>query len=295
MCQTGPLANLRFLSHEHVMPELPEVETVCRSLVPHVVGRTIVNVQVHQPRLRFPVNISALTTLLPGHRILRIRRRAKYVLMDVDPRACLLLHLGMTGQVRVVSQDTPRATHEHAQFTLDNGQEIRFHDPRRFGWIDAFPSTHEATHPRLINLGIEPLSADFTVDAVHAVTHRTQKPIKHLLMDGAFLVGVGNIYASEALFAAQIHPARPAAELSRARIATLVDAVRTTLDRAIHQGGTTLRDFADADGKAGYFAVSLLVYGREGEPCVHCQRPILRMTQSGRSTFYCAHCQPSAC
>jgi len=196
----------------------------------------------------------------------------------------------MTGRVSFAAVGDRYATHDHVAFELDDGRELRFNDARRFGMVLGLAATEEANHPRIRDLGVEPLSPDFSPAAMQAAARGSKRPIKNLLMDGKRVVGVGNIYASEALFAARVHPATPSGRLTLARWRKLVIAVRSTLRRAIAQGGTTLRDFANAEGDAGYFAVSLRVYGREGEKC-RCGGTVRRMVQSNRSTYYCPRCQ----
>lgn len=274
------------------MPELPEVETVRRSLLPHLVGQRIVRVRVYQPKLRWPVHEAALKKSVQNRRILDIRRRAKYLLIDLEEAEVLAIHLGMSGRLCLVGSEIARAKHDHVVFELNNHLQLRFHDPRRFGSIDHFARVQEHVHPRLAHLGLEPLDPRvFHAEALYARTRGRIKPVKNFLMDAAQVVGVGNIYACEALYAAQIHPNTMVGRLSRARCARLVEAVVATLHSAIEQGGTTLRDFADGEGNSGYFAVRLQVYGRQGKACVACHRPIRRMLHSGRSTFYCPTCQ----
>jgi formamidopyrimidine-DNA glycosylase len=271
------------------MPELPEVETVRRGLHAHLVGRRVVAVRVRQRRLRFPVNTRRLRAVCVDARVRDVRRRAKYLLIDVGDDI-ILIHLGMTGRVTFAGGGTPYATHDHVVFELDDGRELRFNDARRFGMVLGLSAAEEATHPRLRDLGVEPLSPGFSAAAMQAVARGSKRPIKSLLMDAKRVVGVGNIYASEALFAARVHPATPSGRLSLARWRKLVAVVRATLRKAIAQGGTTLRDFANAEGDAGYFAIQLRVYGREGEKC-RCGGTVRRMVQSNRSTFYCPRCQ----
>lgn len=274
------------------MPELPEVETVRRTLLPHVVGQRVQSVAVHQPKLRWPVDIAALEVRVAHKTIGDIRRRAKYLLFDMEGGSVMAVHLGMTGQLSRMQAHTTRRTHDHVVFTLGDGSELRFNDARRFGSIDAFDKAAEETHPRLVHLGVEPLDQDaFHGEALYAMTRRAQKPIKNFLMDAQRVVGVGNIYACEALFAAGVHPNLPAHKLSRPRAERLARCVVDTLEAAIGQGGTTLRDFVDGDGQAGYFKVHLHAYGREGEDCNQCTRLIRRVVQAGRSTFYCVQCQ----
>ncbi len=273
------------------MPELPEVESVRRSLEAALVGRRIDSVAVRERRLRRPVDAARLEDLLVGRRIVGARRRAKYLLVDLEGDVILLVHLGMTGRLRVSAADVPLERHDHVVLGLDDGRELRFHDPRRFGLVDALVKSGEGDHPALVELGVEPLEDAFSTGVLFDLLRGLKSPIKNVLMDARRIVGVGNIYASESLFRARIHPATPAGRLTRPRVAALVRSVRETLRDAIAQGGTTLRDFEDANGEAGDFGVRLRVYGREGEPCLRCGRRVRRIVQGGRSTFYCPGCQ----
>lgn len=272
------------------MPELPEVETVRRGLRAHLVGRRITAVRVRQGKLRFVVNTRRLRALVEGEQVRDVRRRAKYLLVDVGEDAVVLIHLGMSGRLTFAAAGDRYATHDHVIFVLDDGRELRFNDARRFGLVLALTRAEETGHARLRDLGVEPLSRGFTAVAMHAMAAGSKRSIKALLMDAHKIVGVGNIYACEALFAARVHPATAAGRLSLARWHKLVLEVRATLRRAIARGGTTLRDFANADGDAGYFAIELRVYGREGEAC-RCGGTVRRVVQSNRSTFYCPRCQ----
>lgn len=274
------------------MPELPEVETLRRSLLPHVVGQTLRHVLVRDTRLRFAVDTAVLTAHVQDRRILTVRRRAKYLLFDLEGDLVLMVHLGMSGKLNVMPAARPLLTHDHVIWELEDGRHLRFNDPRRFGMVLSFSREEEATHPRLVHLGAEPLDdAAFTGALLHTWTRGVAKPIKNFLMDGTRIVGVGNIYACESLFMAGVHPARAAGRVSAERCEALAAAVRTVLRKAIEEGGTTLRDFANAEGDAGYFAVSLQAYGREGLPCLRCGAPVARVVQAGRSTFYCPRCQ----
>lgn len=277
------------------MPELPEVENVRRSLLPHLAGRSIEKIVVREPRLRWPVDRRGLKRWTQGARVDSIRRRAKYLLVDLDrtPRqsAVLMIHLGMTGRVGLAPVGKPLEIHTHVVFGLDNGRELRFVDPRRFGMVEAFAAAGELDHPRLAHLGLEPLEPSTTAAALAARAKGRTAPIKSFLMDARQVVGVGNIYACEALWAAGIHPQAAAGRLSRARWERLTRSVQELLSRAIESGGTTFRDYQDADGRRGEFAASLAVYGREGLPCPACAKPVRRLVQGGRSTFYCARCQ----
>lgn len=269
------------------MPELPEVETTRRGLLPLIVGRSITGVTVRHRGLRWPVP-RALAEKVTGRRVAGIARRGKYLLLDCG-RGTLIVHLGMSGSLRVAPRDAVPGPWDH--FDLELGDEVvRLRDPRRFGavlWHEGDPASHRL----LRRLGVEPLSDGFTAAFLHAATRRRQADIKQVLMNAAIVVGVGNIYASESLFRAGIRPDTPASRLSLERCARLVDAVKATLARAIETGGSTLRDFFAVDGKRGYFQQEYFAYGREGEPCRQCGAKIRRIAQGGRSTFYCPRCQ----
>lgn len=269
------------------MPELPEVETVRRGLAPHLVGRSLTGAQVRQPRLRWPVP-DDLDRRLRGRRILAVERRGKYLLIALD-RDHLILHLGMSGSLRVVSARQPPGPHDHIDILLDNDRVLRLRDPRRFGAL--LLSADPASHPLLRDLGIEPLSAEFDGDWLHAATRGRAAPIKNLIMDAHVLVGVGNIYANESLFRAGIHPLLAAGKLSRPRCARLATAIQETLAAAIRAGGSTLRDFVDSDGQAGYFQQDYYVYGRIGAACRQCGGLVRGVRLGGRATAFCPNCQ----
>ena len=269
------------------MPELPEVETTRRGLAPHLLGRRVLALDIRQPRLRWPVP-RELGSLLPGQRIEAIERRAKYLLVHTEPGSALL-HLGMSGSLRVLPADTPPGAHDHVDWRLDSGRVLRYTDPRRFG-CQLWQARGEV-HPLLAGLGPEPLSDDFHGDLLWARSRGRKAAIKLFLMDQAIVVGVGNIYASEALFAAGIHPKRAAGSISRARYARLAREVKRVLEHAITRGGTTLRDFINPDGAPGYFEQELFVYGRAGEPCRVCGTPVRASVIGQRSTFHCTRCQ----
>ncbi len=271
------------------MPELPEVETTRRGIRPLLVGRRVQAVVVRQRQLRWPVT-PALDEALPGRTISDVRRRAKYLLLDTDPAATVLLHLGMSGRLRVVPAATPAAKHDHLDLVLDDGCALRLTDPRRFGaclWIPA----GGPPHPLLRHLGAEPLTAALTADYLYRVARRRRVAVKNLLMDSRVVCGVGNIYANEALFRASIHPLRAAGNISLRRYAALVEAVRAVLGEAIAAGGTTLRDYRDAAGNPGYFVTRLAVYGRAGQPCLRCGTALKLIRINARSTCYCPRCQ----
>ncbi|HZZ94035.1 MAG TPA: bifunctional DNA-formamidopyrimidine glycosylase/DNA-(apurinic or apyrimidinic site) lyase [Usitatibacter sp.] len=270
------------------MPELPEVETTRRGLLPHVVGRRVDGVVVRDARLRWPVPAD-LGARLTGERFTGLRRRGKYLVFDCA-HGHLLVHLGMSGRLSLVPDGTPARRHDHVDVKLEGRTTLRLTDPRRFGaclWLEGDAEQHEL----LRHLGLEPLEAAFDGAALHRLSRGRATAIKHFLMDARIVTGVGNIYASEALFHAGIHPARAAGRIARARYDRLAEAVRTTLERALAAGGTTLRDFAAVDGSLGHFQLETAVYGREGEPCRKCRTPIRQLRQGQRSTYYCPRCQ----
>ncbi|WP_240125459.1 bifunctional DNA-formamidopyrimidine glycosylase/DNA-(apurinic or apyrimidinic site) lyase [Thermomonas alba] len=269
------------------MPELPEVETTRRGLLPHVAGRRIEHVRLRRADLRWPIP-RQVEDLLPGQRIDAIRRRAKYLLLDTAAGSALL-HLGMSGSLRVLPSDTPLRAHDHVDLALEDGRVLRFNDPRRFGCLLwQAPGT---LHPLLAGLGPEPLEDGFDGDYLFARSRGRSAPVKAFLMDQAVVVGVGNIYATEALFRAGISPLRAAGKVSRERYAALAREVKAILAHAIARGGTTLRDFLSPDGAPGYFEQELLAYGRGGQPCPRCGRALKQASIGQRTTAWCAHCQ----
>ena len=270
------------------MPELPEVETTRRGVREAIVGRTIAAFDLREPRLRWPVE-PTLVRELAGQRIREVRRRAKYLLIDLE-RGSLIAHLGMSGSLRVMDADSPRLLHDHYDLVLDSGQCLRFNDPRRFGsllWCTGDPGPH----PLLAALGPEPLEDEFTARYLATRAKRRKAGVKIFLMDQHVVVGVGNIYASEALFRAGVRPRRAAGRIRAAEWERIVTAVRQVLGEAIQQGGTTLRDYVNADGTPGYFRQELFVYERAGEPCRRCRTPIRHLVQGQRSTYFCPECQ----
>jgi formamidopyrimidine-DNA glycosylase len=269
------------------MPELPEVETTRRGLAPHVEGRIVTGVVLRRPDLRWPI-AAEISSVLPGQRILGVRRRAKYLLLD-SLAGSALLHLGMSGSLRVLPATTPAGAHDHVDLALDSGRVLRFNDPRRFGCLLwQAPGT---LHPLLADLGPEPLSEAFDGALLFALSRGRRAPVKTFLMDQRVVVGVGNIYAAEALFHAGIAPSRAAGRVSRERYAALADAVKAVLAAAIACGGTTLRDFLGPDGAPGYFEQALAVYGRGGAPCPRCRRPLRQARIGQRTSAWCSHCQ----
>lgn len=269
------------------MPELPEVETSRRGIAPWMVGQKIRCVIVRDRRLRWPVP-HGIEAALSGETIQALHRRGKYLLFETRPGTAML-HLGMSGSVRIINDNEPAAKHDHIDICLESGKAMRFRDPRRFGCFLWTENAHE--HALLRNLGPEPLEMEFDGDYLWQTARGRRVAVKPFIMNSAVVVGVGNIYASESLFAAGIHPRRRADRISRQRMQRLVEAIKSILERAIAAGGTTLRDFHGSDGEPGYFQVMLDVYGRAGLPCRNCESPLTVMVLGQRSTFYCKTCQ----
>jgi formamidopyrimidine-DNA glycosylase len=278
------------------MPELPEVETTLRGIAPVLSGQSIREIVVRNPGLRW--RVPGEIHQAEGRRVARLWRRAKYLLVELDdpqPAAALssgglLIHLGMSGSLRICDADDAPHKHDHVDIVVDNGTCVRFNDPRRFG-VFTWYSRPAGNHKLLKDLGPEPLSPEFSGDHLWRNSRRRKGAVKNFIMDGKIVVGVGNIYASEALFMAGIHPVRAAGRISAARYEALAGAIRDVLSRAIRRGGTTLRDFQNADGNPGYFAQELLVYDRAGQPCFQCQGPVMRKVIGQRSSYYCPRCQ----
>lgn len=271
------------------MPELPEVETTRKGIAVHVLNQKVINVCVFQPQLRWAVDVCKLTQSVVNHPFTDIARRGKYLLFK-NVNGVMMCHLGMSGSLRIVSGYQQRRKHDHVEWWLENGTVLRFHDPRRFGcvlWIDS--DIHH--HKLLRHLGPEPLSDDFDGGYLYKKTRARKQAVKTLIMDSRVVVGVGNIYASEALFMAGIHPARQAGRISKKRYETLASAVKLTLEKAISSGGTTLRDFVNSEGQPGYFRQKLNVYEKTGKPCVQCGRPVRRIIQAHRASYFCQSCQ----
>ena len=279
------------------MPELPEVETTRRGLAPHLQGRRVIGVTLRRPDLRWPI-AHEIETLLPSQTILSIRRRAKYLLLDTDAGSAIW-HLGMSGSLRVLPADTPVRAHDHVDVIIDSsrieGEDnvsakvLRFNDPRRFGCLLWQPPGE--THALLRDLGPEPLSDDFSGGLLFERSRGRKVAVKAFLMDQKIVVGVGNIYAAEALFAAGVSPLRAAGKVSRERYEVIAQSVRTILSHAIARGGTTLRDVISPDGAPGYFEQELSAYGRGGKPCPRCGRPLKQAMLAQRATVWCGHCQ----
>ncbi|HSH84650.1 MAG TPA: bifunctional DNA-formamidopyrimidine glycosylase/DNA-(apurinic or apyrimidinic site) lyase [Guyparkeria sp.] len=271
------------------MPELPEVETTRRGIEPHLVGRHIEKVTVHNPRLRWPIR-EDLAACLIGRPVEAVGRRAKYLLLELDRGDRVLIHLGMSGSLRLDDPANPPRKHDHVEWLLDSGLALRLHDPRRFGavLIDHIDSPHRL----LATLGPEPFDPAFDGDYLLGRLAGRRVAIKQAIMNATIVVGVGNIYASEALFLAGIHPQRPAGGLKHEECSRLATAIRQVLETAIAQGGTTLRDFFSPSGEPGYFQQTLNVYDRSHEPCHRCATPIERIVLGQRSTWFCPGCQP---
>jgi formamidopyrimidine-DNA glycosylase len=270
------------------MPELPEVETVCRGIIPHVSGKTIQELILRAPKLRLPLDPQLCRTL-PGQTVRRISRRAKYLVLDID-QGGLLIHLGMSGVLRILPAGATENKHDHVDMVFTDGICLRFTDPRRFG-IFVYSPENPLDHPLLKNLGPEPLENSFQGETLYRRSRRKLQPVKTYIMDQKIVVGVGNIYANEALFRAGIHPARAAGRIGQQRYQRLALAIKEVLTAAIGAGGTTLNDFADSEGRPGYFRQELLVYGRASCPCRHCGRALHSCRVGQRSTFYCSSCQ----
>jgi formamidopyrimidine-DNA glycosylase len=269
------------------MPELPEVETTRRGIEPAVTKRTVERIVIREPRLRWRIPEELMAA--EGQRVQQLRRRAKYLLFDLE-RGTMILHLGMSGSLRVMPATVAPLAHDHVDIVLDSGNCLRFNDPRRFGSL-LWTTDDPLMHPLLKSLAPEPLSPEFNADYLARVAKGRSVAIKQLLMNSQLVVGVGNIYASEALFHAGIRPQRSAARIRRDEFPGLVRSIRKVLNAAIRSGGTTLRDYVNAEGMPGYFRQKLFVYERAGEPCRVCMTPIKHIVQGQRSSYYCPKCQ----
>ena len=274
------------------MPELPEVETTLLGIEPHITGKTVSGVTVRQLKLRWPIHPD-LASILTGQRVQECARRAKYLII-VFPTGILMIHLGMSGSLRIFTADDERVEspgkHDHVDIVFHDGTVLRYHDPRKFGAVLWYEGAAEH-HPLLENLGPEPLSEAFDAAYLYRKLQMQKRAVKLALMDNAVVVGVGNIYANESLFKAGIAPTRPANQVSEEECALLVATVKAVLARAIETGGSTLRDFVNSDGQSGYFQQEYTVYGRHNEPCVQCGKLVQKAVLGQRGTFYCAHCQ----
>lgn len=269
------------------MPELPEVETSCHGIRPHCVGSKINKIEVRQKKLRWPVDEN-ISKKLASVEITAVNRRGKYILLQVG-KSQLMIHLGMSGSLRVLQKPVAPGKHDHVDICLSNNKVIRYNDPRRFGSI--ILNKDGLSHPLLAKLGVEPLEDEFDGSYLHQVCTKRSGAIKALIMNGQLIVGVGNIYAQEALFRAGIHPARGANKIAKHRLDLLVDAIKQILAEAIEAGGSSLKDFTSTEGKPGYFQHTHQVYGRGGMPCNICKAPLKQKVISQRTTAYCSHCQ----
>ncbi|WP_416192683.1 bifunctional DNA-formamidopyrimidine glycosylase/DNA-(apurinic or apyrimidinic site) lyase [Neisseria sp. CCUG12390] len=274
------------------MPELPEVETTLRGISPHISCKTVSAVEIRQPKLRWPVH-PELPQILNGQTVLACKRRAKYLIIRFEA-GILLVHLGMSGSLRIFTAEDERADtydkHDHIDIRFSDGTLLRYRDPRKFGAFLWYEGTAEH-HPLLEGLGPEPLSDGFNAEYLHTKLKGLKRAVKLALMDNAVVVGVGNIYANESLFKAGILPHRPSNQITRKECTLLAETIKTVLQRAIDTGGSTLRDFVNSDGKSGYFQQEYAVYGRYNEPCLQCGQLIQKQTLGQRGTFYCEHCQ----
>lgn len=270
------------------MPELPEIETACRGITPHILHQRVGKVRVNDGRLRWPVTVR-LDSILRGHEVQGVSRRGKYILIEFR-HGWLIVHLGMSGSLRMVPQGTPCRKHDHVELLFDTGQVLRLHDPRRFGAV-LWTATDPLQHALLRDLGPEPLQRGFDGRYLFAQSRKRRQAVKSFIMDSHIVVGVGNIYANEALFMAGIRPGCAAGSVSLARYRLLAACIRRVLQRAIRMGGTTLRDFVNSEGNPGYFQQTLNVYDRKGEPCRKCGHPIRRSVMGQRATYYCTQCQ----
>lgn len=268
------------------MPELPEVETTCRGIAPHILGKTLTQVNVTQPKLRYPIPVTTLATYVDTP-LINVTRRAKYLLLAFE-KGTLLIHLGMSGSLRIIDTTSEWRKHDHWQLSFSK-LALRYHDPRRFGFLLITPPSE--THALLHNLGAEPLSPDFTANYLYEKLQAKKVAIKAALMSNQIVVGIGNIYACESLFLAKIHPQQPANTLTITEVEKLHQHIQQTLERAIRQGGSTLKDFINPNGQPGYFAQTLQVYGRTQQPCYTCGTPIHNIKLTGRSSFFCPQCQ----
>jgi formamidopyrimidine-DNA glycosylase len=270
------------------MPELPEVETTCRGITPHIEGQIIQQVLVRQPKLRWQVP-NALAIESVGARVQSVTRRAKYLIIQTD-KGTLLIHLGMSGNLRIMSTSTQAGKHDHVDFIFANNTVLRFNDTRRFGAV-LWTSQPIEQHPLLKDLGVEPLLAEFNGEQLYQRAGNRRVAVKLFIMNSHIVVGVGNIYANEALFMAGILPSKSAGDIALADYEKLADCIKNILQHAIERGGTTLRDFVNETGKAGYFQQQLRVYGRANRPCLSCSQPLTEIRLANRSTVFCTQCQ----
>lgn len=269
------------------MPELPEVETTCRGIAPHVIGNRFTKILIHQRQMRWP--IPKTIDALKGVTVRDVSRRGKYIQMHTDAGEAII-HLGMSGSLRIAESSEPKRKHDHVEWHLNTGLILRLHDPRRFGCV-LWHKAKTPPHPLLEKLGPEPLGNGFSADYLFEQTRKRKTAIKVFIMNSHIVVGVGNIYASESLFMAGIRPGRAAGRITRDDSERLVEAIKNVLAKSIKQGGTTLRDFVNSAGEPGYFKQQLLTYDRAGKPCRQCEQPIKQKVMAQRSTYYCSNCQ----
>jgi formamidopyrimidine-DNA glycosylase len=272
------------------MPELPEVESLRLKILPKILGSAIQNITLRRKDLRYPMP-QDVSEVLSEHRIVGVRRRSKYLLIDFDHGKTLVIHLGMSGRLFFTDPKAPFDKHDHVILNLKDSRQLRFRDPRRFGMLFLCDTEKLSENPFFKNLGVEPLEKEFNPDYLFQISRSSQTAIKTLLMNAEKIVGVGNIYANEALFLSGIKPTRKSFRLTRDDAKVLCQNIKRVLTKSIALGGTTFRDYVDADQKPGLHQLELFVYGREGEKCLQCQKSIKRVVQTGRSSFYCAACQ----
>ena len=270
------------------MPELPEVETTRRGIEPYILNEQVKQLVVRRPNLRWPIP-EDLEKLIKGKKIMAVERRAKYLLLRIGDGA-VIIHLGMSGSLRIIKADEPPMVHDHVDIVFGSGMALRYTDPRRFGCV-LWQAGDVMSHRLLANLGPEPLTDDFDGERLFQLSRKRKVPVKTFVMDNATVVGVGNIYVNEALFAAGIRPTLAAGKITRARYLVLADEIKRVLANAIEQGGTTLKDFVGGDGQPGYFQQQLNVYGRAGKPCVVCKTPLSEQKRAQRATVFCKRCQ----
>jgi len=273
------------------MPELPEVEVVCQGLTPSLIGRKILAINHSGKKLRCPFPRAAVGRYGVGTTVVAVTRRAKYLLIALDNGALIVIHLGMSGKLRLTRPEAPRLPHDHVRIRLASDQELRLNDARRFGLFDLLPPDAAGAAKWLRALGPEPLGGEFTAAYLHGKSQGKKMPIKNLLMDNRVVVGIGNIYASESLFEARVSPLNPAGKVTPAALKRIVASSRKVLRQAIKAGGTTISDFANVRGESGHFQLQLMVYDRAGRPCRVCGATIKKTVLGGRSTFFCPHCQ----
>jgi formamidopyrimidine-DNA glycosylase len=273
------------------MPELPEVEVIKRGLLRHLPGRKVIEIAVGNKKLRQPMPRKNLKKYIQGARIKSVDRRAKFLLITMDNRAILVIHLGMTGRLGIFPADSPRAKHDHLRLQLDDSMQLRFNDIRRFGLIQVIPPGKASDNTMLSHIGPEPFGQEFSHLYLHRLAAGKSKPLKNFLMDSSVVAGIGNIYACEILFEACLHPEKKICTLSMNEWGRIVASTHNVLQKAIDSGGTTISDFVNESGRSGYFQLELQTYGRQGRPCNVCSTPITRKIMAGRSTFFCPKCQ----